>query len=163
MQKTDTTTRKRYQFSVCNANFTQSYFSHFTTFCNQTLHLFNFRMLFNTVVMNFTISIFLEILSIMQSVHFLFCKKRISFPSCGMVFFCGLGYRIVKFPVMGSVCTQPVTPQAWCKLLILLAWYNLLAICSKIGYLINLQEICQYDYLQQALMFQNQAWCWQSC
>ena len=40
---------------------------HFATkICNFT----NFRMLFNCVVMNFTIiSIFLEILSIMQSVH----------------------------------------------------------------------------------------------
>ena len=48
------------------ANFADWYFSHFTTFCNQTLQFTNFRMLFHAVVMNFTISIFFKILSIMQ-------------------------------------------------------------------------------------------------
>ena len=59
------------------ANFTGVYFSHFTTFPNQTLHFYtNFGMLFNAVVMNCTISNFLKILSIMQSVHYWnYCEK----------------------------------------------------------------------------------------
>ena len=68
------------------------YFPHSTTFSETKLSNFtNFRMLFNAVVMNFPISTFFKILSIMQTVHRLgninfenqfsfyhlqFCKKK---------------------------------------------------------------------------------------
>ena len=42
---------------------------HFTTFRYQTCNFTNFRTLFNAVVMNFTISIFIKNLSTMQLVH----------------------------------------------------------------------------------------------
>ena len=61
---------KRYQFSVQNLRTLQGHIfltlEHFATkLCNFT----KFRMLINTMTMNFTISIFLKILSIMQWVH----------------------------------------------------------------------------------------------
>ena len=45
--------------------------------CNFT----NFRTLFNAVVMNFTISVYLKILSIMQSVHLLISQSLLKFVS----------------------------------------------------------------------------------
>ena len=52
--------RKRYQFSPRNTKVYK-----ICKLCSST----KFRMLFNAVVMNFTISKFLKILSMMQSVH----------------------------------------------------------------------------------------------
>ena len=64
--------RQRYQFSVRGTKvfkILQAYILAFSTFRNQTAQFYVFRMLFNVMVMSFTISIFLKILYIMQLVY----------------------------------------------------------------------------------------------
>ena len=67
-------------------------------FANKLCNFTNFRTLFNDVVMNFTISIFSKILSIMQSVHsiLLFRSLRLSTPTIFRFIKSAVDFRCLK-------------------------------------------------------------------
>ena len=101
--------RKRYQFSVrnkkvykirklCRAIFFSFYNISRPNFGISKTKITNFRMLFNAVVMNFPISTFFKILSIMQSVYWLARTCIINMRNVTCVMWHAWWHKLPKFP-----------------------------------------------------------------